>query len=187
MNNRTRKPNRLQNYDYSRAGYYFVTICTQNRQELFGEIIDSQMITNAAGEMLTKTWCELPKFYHGIRIDQFQIMPNHVHGIIVIVGDGPCAVPKGPCAVPKGPCAVPTLSLSDIVQRFKSLTTRLYIQGVKKEDWEPFDAKLWQRSFFEHVIRGEKSLNKIRAYIRDNPLNWELDKDNLANQKGFLA
>ena len=122
---------------------------------------------------MTKTWCELPKFYHGIRIDQFQIMPNHVHGIIVIVGDGPCAVP--------------TLSLSDIVQRFKSLTTRLYIQGVKKEDWEPFDAKLWQRSFFEHVIRGEKSLNKIRAYIRDNPLNWELDKDNLANQKGFLA
>jgi REP element-mobilizing transposase RayT len=173
LNNRTRKPNRLQNYDYSRAGYYFITICTQNRQELFGEIIDSRMITNAAGEMLTETWCELPKFYHGIRIDQFQIMPNHVHGIIVIVGDGPRAVP--------------TLSLSDVVQRFKSLTTRLYIQGVKKEDWEPFDAKLWQRSFFEHVIRDDKSLNKIRVYIRDNPLNWELDKDNLANLEGFLA
>jgi REP element-mobilizing transposase RayT len=58
---------------------------------------------------------------------------------------------------------------------------------VKKEDWEPFDAKLWQRSFFEHVIRDDKSLNKIRVYIRDNPLNWELDKDNLANQEGFLA
>ena len=204
LNNRTRKPNRLQNYDYSRAGYYFITICTQNRQELFGEIIDSRMITNAAGEMLTETWCELPKFYHGIRIDQFQIMPNHVHGIIVIVGDGPRAVPKcgitddgrpqevtptgnGRIRVGDGPRAVPTLSLSDVVQRFKSLTTRLYIQGVKKEDWEPFDAKLWQRSFFEHVIRDDKSLNKIRVYIRDNPLNWELDKDNLANQEGFLA
>ena len=177
------------------------------------------MIINAAGEMLAEIWCELPKFYHGIRIDQFQIMPNHVHGIIVIVGDGPCAVPKygitddgrpqgvaptgngcirvvgdgpcavpkGPCAVPKGPCAIPTLSLSDVVHRFKTLTTRLYIQGVKKEGWEPFDTKFWQRSFFEHVIRNEKSLNKIRAYIRDNPLNWELDKDNLANQEGFLA
>ena len=173
MNNRTRKPNRLQNYDYSRAGYYFVTICTQNRQELFGEIIDSQMIINAAGEMLAETWCELPKFYHGIQIDQFQIMPNHVHGIIVLVGDGPCAVP--------------TLSLSDVVHRFKTLTTRLYIQGVKKKGWEPFEIKFWQRSFFEHVIRSEKSLNKIRAYIRDNPLNWELDKDNLANQEGFLT
>ena len=180
MNNLTRKPNRLQNYDYSRAGYYFVTICTQNRQELFGEIIDSQMITNAAGEMLAEAWCELPKFYHGIRIDQFQIMPNHVHGIIVLVGEGPRAVPEGPCAVP-------TLSLSDVLQRFKSLTTRLYIQGVKKEGWEPFDTKFWQRSFFEHVIRNEKSLNKIRAYIRDNPLNWESDKDNLTNQEGFFT
>ena len=145
------------------------------------------MIINAAGEMLAETWCELPKFYHGIQIDQFQIMPNHVHGIIVIVGDGPCAVPKygiiddgrpqgvaptgnGCIRVGDGPCAVSTLSLSDIVHRFKTLTTRLYIQGVEKEGWEPFETKFWQRSFFEHVI-----------------LNWELDKDNLANQEGSLT
>ena len=91
-----RKSNRLQHHDYSQAGYYFVTLCTQNRKELFGAIIDSQMITNAAGGMVRKTWNELPIFYHGIQIDQFQVMPNHIHGIIVVVGDGPRAVPHEP-------------------------------------------------------------------------------------------
>ena len=86
MKNRNRKPNRLRNYDYSQAGYYFVTICTQNKQLLFGKIIDRQMVTNDAGRMVERTWNELPKFYRGIQIDQFQIMPNHLHGIIIIVG-----------------------------------------------------------------------------------------------------
>ncbi len=186
MNNRERKPNRLQHYDYSRAGYYFLTICTQNRTELFGEIMDGHMITNAAGEMVERTWKELPKFYRGIQTDQFQIMPNHAHGIIVIVGDGPRAegVGTGPRACPdKGQPqgVVPTLSLSDIVHRFKSLTTCKYITGVKNDGWESFDGKLWQRSFYDHVIRNDDDLDRIREYIKNNPLKWELDKYNPQN------
>ena len=141
MSNQTRKPNRLQHYDYSRAGYYFVTICTHNKTEFFGEIMGGQMTQNAAGEMVTRTWHELPVFYHGIRTDQFQIMPNHSHGIIVIVGDGPRAVPNeahiNPNGQPQG--AVPTLSLSKVIHRFKTLTTRLYIRGVQNNGWKPFD------------------------------------------------
>ena len=183
MNILNRKSNRLQHYDYVQAGYYFVTICTQHRKELFGEIIDNQMVTNRAGEMVATTWNELPKFYHGIQIDQFQMMPNHIHGIIVLVGDGPCAVPNEPGIIPDGQPqgVVPTLSLSNVVHRFKTLTTRLYIQGVHKDGWKPFNTKLWQRSFYDHVIRDEQSLHDIREYIQNNPLNWELDENNPRN------
>ena len=184
MNNQTRKPNRLQHYDYSQPGYYFVTTCTQNRKELFGKIVDGQMIPNAAGKMVAKTWHELSIFYHGIRTDQFQIMPNHLHGIIIIVGDGPRAVPNearfNPNGQPRG--VVPTFSLSEVVHRFKSLTTRLYIEGVKTKGWEPFNAKLWQRSFYDHVIRDDESLDDIRAYIKNNPQNWALDEENPVNR-----
>ncbi len=178
-----RKSNRLQHHDYSQAGYYFVTLCTQNRKELFGAIIDSQMITNAAGGMVRKTWNELPIFYHGIQIDQFQVMPNHIHGIIVVVGDGPRAVPHEPRPLPDGQPqgVVPTLSLSNVIHRFKTLTTKLYIQGVHKKGWQPFNAKLWQRSFYDHVIRDEQSLHDVREYIQYNPLNWESDENNPAN------
>lgn len=242
MKNRNRKPNRLRNYDYSQAGYYFVTICTQNKQLLFGKIIDRQMVTNDAGRMVERTWNELPKFYRGIQIDQFQIMPNHLHGIIIIVGTvgtgpvgtgpvgtGPRACPKpkpgtgtgmgqpqgvvptvapaivpatipakvprtvpatGPATVPAtgpatGPTAslsvVPALSLSDIIHRFKSFTTHRYMEGVKNNGWKSFDGKLWQRSFYDHIIRNEESLDNIRAYIQNNPLKWESDTNNSRN------
>ena len=183
MTTRRRKSTRLQHYDYSQAGYYFVTICTQHRKELFGEIADGQMVANLAGEMVVKTWNELPKFYHGIEMDQFQIMPNHVHGIIVIVGDGPRAVPHEPGALPDGQPqgVVPTLSLSNVVHRFKTLTTKLYIEDVHKNGWKPFNAKLWQRSFYDHIIRDEQSLNDVREYIQNNPLDWEFDENNPAN------
>ena len=184
MDYRTRKPNRLQNYDYSRAGHYFVTICTYKRKELFGEIVDGRMIPNAAGRMVATTWHEMPKFYQGIRIDQFQIMPNHVHGIIVIVGDGPRTIPNKAHfhadGQPQG--ILPTLSLSGVVHRFKTLTTRLYIQGVQNKGWKPFNAKFWQRSFYDHVIRNDESLDDIRAYIKNNPINWALDEENPAYQ-----
>lgn len=93
MGMKNRKANRMREYDYSQAGYYFVTICTQNRKELFGEIIDGRMIANAAGKMVEETWDELSRFYEGIRTDQFQIMPNHVHGIMAIVHVGQASVP----------------------------------------------------------------------------------------------
>ena len=189
---------RLLKYDYSNSGAYFITICAQNRECLFGKIVAGNMILNEAGKMIQSVWNEMPQFYYGIEIDVFQIMPNHIHGIIIIknkfklfVGAGPRACPNinsGPRACPIGqpqnitgqPQGVaPTgtaMSLCDVVHRFKTLTTKRYVDGVKNNHWPLFNNKLWQRNYYEHIIRNEKSLNYIQEYILNNPYNWEQDK-----------
>ena len=193
-----RKANRLEGYGYSEDGCYFVTICAQSREELFGEIIGGEMVLSEAGRMVERTWNELQEFYHGVETDQFQVMPNHVHGVIVItgnefphktVGTGPRACPDNvhpgvgqPQGAGQPQGVVPTMSLSDIVHRFKSLTTHRYMVNVKDREWKPFDKKLWQRSFYDRVIRGDDDLNRIREYIQNNPLKWALDEYNPANR-----
>lgn len=191
-----RRSIRLQKYDYSENGAYFITICTKNRECLFGKIIKGQIVLNDVGKMIQSTWNEIPQFYRGIEIDVFQVMPNHIHGIIVIqnefmpVGAGPRACPNckskyaGPRACPNEQTQIngqlqgvaPTLSLCDIVHRFKTLTTKKYIDNVKNNHWPPFNNKLWQRNYYEHIIRTEKSLNDIREYILNNPFNWAQDE-----------
>ncbi len=177
-----RRSIRLKGYDYSRAGAYFVTICTQNRECLFGDIVDGEMMLNDAGRMVDAVWNAMPKYYTGVDVDLFQIMPNHIHGIIIIVGAGPCACPDGPCACPdmgQPQGVAPTgLSLPDVVHRFKTITTKQYIEGVKQHGWSRFDGKLWQRNYYEHIVRNENELNRIRQYIADNPAKWEYDHEN---------
>lgn len=139
-----RRSIRLRGYDYSRAGLYFVTICTQGRRCLFGDIADGTIQCTAAGEMVRTVWGEIPSHYPGVEIDQFVTMPNHIHGIIVIVGAGPRACPapdSDPRAYPDDmgqPCTsgqtcqkgqprgvAPTgYSLPDVVHRFKTMTTK---------------------------------------------------------------
>lgn len=174
---------RLLGYDYSQAGAYFVTICTQGRACLFGDIADGEMRLNDAGGLVQAVWDEIPGHYAGIDIDLFQIMPNHIHGIIIIgitpVGAGPCACPEPGqthTGQPRG--VAPTLSLPDVVHRFKTLTTKRYADGVKQYGWTPFPGRVWQRNYYEHIIRNNESLNRIRAYIINNPLQWELDREN---------
>ncbi len=178
LRDRNRRSIRLWGYDYSQAGAYFVTICTQKRACLFGDIIDGNMVLNDAGRMVDIVWNEIPKYYAGIDIDAFQIMPNHIHGIIVIVvGAGPCACPD--TGQPQG--VAPTtagLSLPDVVHRFKTLTTKRYADGVKQHNWPRFPGKLWQRNYYEHIVRNENELNRIRQYIINNPVKWELDREN---------
>ncbi|MFC1806889.1 transposase [Candidatus Omnitrophota bacterium] len=176
-----RRSIRLKDYDYTKEGAYYVTVCVNDRKCVFGDIHDGKMVLNYAGEMVQRVWNEIPKFYNGIDIDHFQIMPNHVHGIIMIVGAGPCACPENNkksynhgIGQPQG--VAPTLSLSDVVHRFKTMTTKQYCDGVKTNNWLPFDIRLWQRNFYEHVIRGESDLNRIREYIINNPANWEEDE-----------
>ena len=154
-----RRTIRLKGYDYSQQGYYFVTICTQNYENLFGDVIDGKMILNDSGLMVEKLWEELPLFYSDIVCDKFVIMPNHIHGIILIK-------------------ETTRLSLSDIVQRVKSLTTKKYIDNVKQKNWNPFNKRLWQRNYYEHIIRDKNELHNIRNYIVNNPLKWELDREN---------
>jgi len=174
-----RRSIRLKGYDYSRAGAYFVTICAQDKRCLLGDIVDGEMVLNKGGQMVQTVWDELPKYYPGIETDTFQIIPNHIHGIIVIVGASPCACPgtrSGTNGQPQG--VAPTLSLPDVVHRFKTMTTKRYADGVKKNGWQPFPRKLWQRNYYEHIIRNENELNQIREYIIQNPVKWEFDREN---------
>jgi len=209
-----RKSIRLPGYDYSRPGAYFVTICTKDRGCFFGEIVDQEMALNDAGRIMEIVWNELPKFYLGVSTDAFQIMPNHVHGIIILnrsvathVGAGPCACPdvmRSPWVVkrdgqrdgqrvvkrdgqPRGVAptttATPTgidlvLSLPDIVHRFKTMTTKRYADGVKRHGWPRFPGKLWQRNYYEHIVRDDDELFRVREYIMNNPARWATDREN---------
>lgn len=173
-----RRSIRLRGYDYTQAGLYFVTLCVQNRECLFGEIMDGGMRLNDAGKMIRAVWDEIPAHYPDADIDAFIAMPNHIHGIIAIVGAGPRACPDHgqPLhhGLPRG--VAPTgLSLPDVVHRFKTMTTKRYTDGVKQLGWPPFSAKLWQRNYWEHIIRNESECHRVREYIHNNPFQWERD------------
>jgi len=139
--------------------------------------------------MVRMVWNEIPRYYSGVEIDQFQIMPNHIHGIIVMVGAGPRACPDNngqPChqihGQPQG--VAPTrLSLNDVVHRFKTMTTKKYCDGIKQYGWPAFAGKLWQRNYYEHIIRSDEDIGRIRDYILNNPANWQNDENNQAVKK----
>jgi REP element-mobilizing transposase RayT len=293
-----RRSIRLKGYDYSQAGAYFVTILAQDRARVFGEIVDDAMQLNAAGEMVLAEWDALPSRFPTIELDAFVVMPNHVHGIIVITENPSNVVGAGlvpaPVAVrddvgattvgattdqattdrattvgattvgattvgattdgattdrattdgattdgattdrattvgattvgattvgattvgattvgattdrattdrattvgattvgattrvaPTDADAATVVSpvaptVGDVVGAFKSLTTVLYTRGVKQSAWPPFRGRLWQRNYYEHIIRDEAALVRIREYIANNPLQWALDREN---------
>lgn len=173
-----RKDLRLKAYDYSQAGYYFVTICTENKQHLFGEIDDGIMKLNDAGKMVEDWINKLHGRYENAVLDEFAIMPNHIHIIMVIVGADPCVSP--PSGIPpKTSDSTGThmgVPLHRIIQWVKTMTTNDYIKGVKSGQYKPFNKQIWQRNYYEHVIRNDKELQEIREYIVNNPAKWELDK-----------
>ena len=162
-----RRSIRLKDYDYSQAGACYVTIDVQNRECLFGDIVNYEMVLNEAGKMIDEQWNALPKRFPNIELDVYQIMPNHFHGIIVIVEYGAGTRPA--------PASKSTLG--DIVGAFKSITTNEYIDGVDNQNWPQFYKRLWQRNYYEHVVRNEADLNRIRDYIQFNPSNWEEDEE----------
>ncbi len=164
-----RRSLRLQGYDYRQAGAYFVTLCVQDRALLFGAVEGCAVRLNHAGQMIESAWLALQQSYPGVETDAFVVMPNHLHGILLLAG----AVQPQPVAA-----TYQALSLPDVVQRFKTLTTRLFVNGVKHGGWPPFPGRLWQRNYFEHVVRGEESLHRLRRYISDNPARWNVDAEN---------
>ena len=241
-----RKSIRLNGYDYSQKGAYFITFCTQNREHLFGEVIDSKMELNDAGAMVQTIWDELPTRFDNIIMDESIIMPDHSHGIIIITPDtqisrtgDPFVRPQTTQYIPPHPLytspnsnnlnttkkcrdhncinknyydenhkniihtlgdhncinknyydenhknIIHTLgdhkdrpygtlpgSLGRIIQAFKSLTTHEYTINVKQHGWTPFPGKLWQRNYWEYIIRNGQELNRIRMYIQNNPAKW---------------
>jgi len=171
---KNRQSIRLKKYDYSQSGLYFVTICAQNRECLFGDIVDEKMIFNDVGNMIEKQWNNIPERFNVVVLDTFQIMPNHIHMIIHIVGATLVVAPS----IRAGIKSAPTTTLGNIIGAFKSLTAHEYIMGVKNNGWKSFDKRLWQRNYYEHIIRNESDLNKIREYIKNNPLFWLKDVNN---------
>ena len=171
---------RLKKYDYSRSGLYFVTICTQNRECLFGNVVDGKMVLNNIGNMIEKWWNKIQERFDAVELDKYQIMPNHIHMIIHIVGATLVVAPSPRAGIKPAPT---TVTLGDIIGAFKSLTTHEYIMGVKNNGWKPFNKRLWQRNYYEHIIRTENDLNKIRMYISENPDIWDRDRNNPINIK----
>ncbi len=184
-----RRSIRLKGYDYSSPGAYFVTICVERREHRLGEIVDGVMRLNDAGRMVQAAWQALPGRFPNIRLDEFVIMPNHVHGIIVItvtsVGATLGVAPDGVAPAdragtsPAPPPGRPTLG--NIVGAFKSITTDEYIRGVKFAGWPPFVKRIWQRDYWDRILPDERALNIVRRYIQNNPRNWLVDRDNTRN------
>ena len=239
-----RRSLRLAQYDYTSAGAYFVTICTNQGDCLFGCIVDGEMQLNDAGKMVEQCWLDTCRGFAGVVADEYVVMPNHFHGILFLPGNnevsteqgaqqecrhgercvgaglvpavdgatisdgattrvartawaGETARMGGVCVCRGKPCACPDsmvwntpsssealarkISLGAVVGAFKSRSTLLYGRGVKQLGWLPYKQRLWLRNYYEHVVRNEKSLDEIRQYVRNNPLNWQLDQYNSEN------
>jgi REP element-mobilizing transposase RayT len=179
-----RRSNRLKGYDYSLPGGYFVTIVAQDRKTIFGRVVDGQIEQNDIGKLVQSCWLRIPEHFSYCRLDEHIIMPNHLHGIILIreaIGSGEAFVKDIPEMVdsrsanasPRHPEGTQSGSLGAIIQNFKSINTR----KVNSLYFEPGN-RIWQRNYYERIIRNERELNAIRQYILDNPLNWELDEEN---------
>jgi len=201
-----RRSLRLTGYDYTGAGFYSVTICVQGHESLLGDIVNDKVIFHDAGQMVVEIWGWLSQRFPELTLDEFIVMPNHFHGILVL-GNHP--VIKNPrrgesCIRPGvnvrtqpraqdpgdhkdrpygiGSCnggghGTSDGSLGRIIQAFKSLTTNAYIHGVNTAGWPPFPGRLWQRNYYERIIRDDDELHNIRQYIRDNPRRWETDHE----------
>ena len=165
------------------AGLYFITICCQNLENLFGKIVDGVMASNGAGKMVENEWLQLPQRFNKIKLHEYVLMPNHFHGIIEIITVGATLVvaqndvAKLENGQPQG-IAPTDKTVGDMVGAFESITTVEYIRGVKTNGWRRFDKKLWQRNYWEHIIRNENEYQRISEYIINNPMKWDMDKLN---------
>jgi len=200
MNFSERKSIRKDGYDYSSDGLYFITICAQNHQCVFGEIRNRKMLLNPAGEMIDKWYKELINKYPNIKCREYIIMPNHFHCIIEIInfiktdnvdtekmdahvgtslrgrphfGNGNIPIQQYGMQNQKY-----NASIFDMMDWFKTMTTNEYIRGVKNDNWQRFNKRLWQLRYWDYIIRSHNKYLRISQYIIDNPCKWNDDKLN---------
>ena len=162
-----RRAIRLRDYDYTTPGSYFVTITAVDRTCLFGDITDGEMRLNDAGRIVQTVWRELPSHYPHVPPDAYIVMPNHIHGIIVLSDRNDVGAGFKPAPTRHG--------IPEIVRAFKTFSAR----RINEMRCTP-RVSIWQRNYFEHIIRSEESLNRIRQYILDNPARWDFDRENPA-------
>jgi len=167
-----RRSIRLKGYDYSQGGAYFVTVCVRNRELCFEKYRGLQ-------EIVRQQWEELPQRFPDLILDEFTIMPNHIHGILIVGADRSAENVGATLAVAQnnGAGARPAPTVGEIVGAFKSLCIHDWLTYMKEKKIDAV-GKFWQRNYYEHVIRNEYELNKIREYIKNNPLKWSLDREN---------
>ena len=190
-----RRSIRLQGYDYSQAGAYYVTIVVQGRDCLFGEVVNGEMYINAYGEIVQKWWDEIPIHFPNVELGAFVIMPNHVHGIIFITTER-----RGEVLSPRDNPNNNTLdadvdetsnqggetpplrkrTLGQIVAYFKYQSTK----EMNQIETEKAITKFWQRNYYEHIIRSADEANRIHLYIEANPAQWDIDDENPSNNRG---
>lgn len=177
-----RKSMRSNGYDYSNDGFYFITICVQNRDCLLGKIDLNKMILNDAGQMTIRWYAELENKYPEIHCHEMVVMPNHFHCIIQIDG-----IDRDFAYFDNKPLYGPDnkkyhSTIGDIFDWFKTMTTNEYIRGVKNLGWKRFDGHLWQRNYWDDIISSDDSLERIAEYILRNPEKWEEDQLNPERQ-----
>lgn len=179
-----RRSIRLKGYNYSQSGWYFITLCTKNRERLFGKVIDGKATLNELGKIAEDEWKKTGEIRKNTIIDQYVIMPNHLHGIIGIV-DGETRSVRAYCDTPRREPQLaaqpytpqpagfqsPSKTIGAIIRGYKGAVTKT-INTIRKTP----GASVWQRNYYEHIIRDEPELNRIRNYILQNPLNWDEDK-----------
>ncbi|GAB4201886.1 MAG: transposase [Roseiflexaceae bacterium] len=152
-----RRTLRLGGYDYAGQGAYFVTICAWSRGDHFGSIDAAGHHHNAAGQLVAARWEAISSKFPTATLDAYVVMPDHLHGIIALGDPAP---------------GVAGATLGQIIGWFKTMTTNAYIRGVREQGWPPFAGRLWQRNYYEHIIRHEDDLARVRAYIDGNPARW---------------
>ncbi len=163
-----RRSIRLPNYDYAQPGAYFVTLVTSGREPLFGHIDTTGMHLNANGDVATACWQDLVDHYPNLSLDEFVVMPNHVHGLLFLTDPGRAGYKPAPTE---------RYALPEIVRGFKTFSARRVneLRGTQ-------GIAVWQRNYYEHVVRDDAELDRVREYIRNNPAQWSLDKYNPAHQ-----
>ena len=179
-----RRSIRLKRYDYTQPGAYFVTFCSYQRMHIFGEVVEGEMILNDMGKIARDEWFKTAELRPYVKLydDAFVIMPNHGHGIIWIMdNDHPVGALSRKTPLQSEQRSAPTTnvapgSLGAIVRAYKSAVTYAVNAAQNQRG-----AVLWQRNYYDHIIRNDRELNNIRWYIRNNPLNWQLDRDNARN------
>jgi REP element-mobilizing transposase RayT len=179
-NKRHRRSNRLQDYDYSQRGAYFVTLCTHQRGLIFGAVVGGIMQLNQAGQWAERCWLSIPNHFPQVELDVFVVMPNHLHGVIVIIDENGGAKDFSPLhddsPLPNRTFRSPSKTVGSIVRGFKIGVTKWFRENTETDT-------VWQRNYYEHVIRNDDSLSRIRQYVLDNAAQWAFDRENPAAVK----
>ena len=161
---------RLKGWDYSSPGHYFITICTKNRECLFGNIVQNKIVLSDMGKIMERYWREIPDHFNGVKLDEYVIMPNHIHGIISIMVETPnLGVSTGTDPeTGTDPDKKNTPNIGIIINQYKRICT------IRIRESYP-GIIIWQTRYHDHIIRDENELYRIRQYIIKNPANWEKD------------